>query len=120
MKPVLVVTFVLMFFTSLVVGQSEDLTAKYDKYLALWPNESFRNFLKLTHCKRISFLQQNFGTHKKRMDFPDGKMYFFIGVVEKESKIKSSCEVGIWGYSYKSQRLFLADIKKWQNYFGCQ
>ena len=45
-----------------------------------------------------------------------------VEFLEQESKIKSTCDKGTYGYLYSlhSDAIFYSDVKKWRKYFKCE
>lgn len=68
----------------------------------------------------LDFVNMHFGTTKKRRQDKYKQMYYFIGIIEEETDIDSSCHADIGGYLYFKQQHFINDIRKWRLYFGCK
>lgn len=43
-----------------------------------------------------------------------------IPIIEQDSHIQASCQKGTFGYIYKSDSVFNADVMKWREYYECK
>lgn len=68
----------------------------------------------------LDFVKIHFGTTEKRRTDKYKQMYYFIGIIEEESNIDSSCHADIAGYLYFKQQHFINDVNKWRSYFKCK
>lgn len=76
-------------------------------------NNSKKN--KNVFCLKIDTLYDEY--------YSSSRNYFanqIIPVLVTESGIEANCHKGMFGYFYRSDSLFDADVEKWRKYFKCK
>lgn len=73
------------------------------------------NKIKYNFCKLIDTLVDE--NKRSSSNFFANKI---IPILTKESGIEANCQAGYYGFSYRSDSLFDADVEKWKKYFNCK